>query len=249
MITTAYYLLGCVFCIYNFAPKTKSTLLKYSIVIPLLFTAFSFVSSLHEIIEGTTGIYGHSFAYGVGKWTRTIILPLIISIPFLYFFFKKKIANNNKTEFSSIFISLIIIGLLFTVGQYQKDLEIENYKNFEKVLENEYAIEEIKSSIKIMEKKLPITTPDGFIIYGIEFNEKEKKVDYLYKNPTTAVEDLDSNVILEYKNSWREELIRISKNNPKNTSFITADISMVFKLEDINGKPILEIKISPNEMK
>lgn len=138
---------------------------------------------------------------------------------------------------------------MFGYGKNKEEKAKENQEDIMKYLENESAIDEIKASIKIMKDALPIENGDGFIVYDIILNENKKQVEYLYKNPINAVEELDYNDILDYKESWKEELIRISKNNPKNISFVNANISMIFKLEDKNGKPIFAITISPEDMK
>lgn len=246
MTTTAYYLIGCIFCIYNFTPKTKTAIWKYSVGIPLIFTFISFISSYPDMNSAMMRYPISSFGYEMGKWTSRIIIPFLISISVLYFFFFKKLANNGKAKLPILLIIATLgIGIF---GEIQKEITAENNKNIEKNLDVENAKEEVKISVGLIKQKLPLTNADGLILYDILLAEKEKKVNYLYKSPNQKIEDLDKNDILEYKNTWKGELLQISKNNPKNSSFKKANYSMNFLLEDMNGKPILEIHISPENM-
>jgi hypothetical protein len=250
MITISSFLIGSIYCLYKFNPRTKSKLWKYTILFPLIFVFISFFSSQSEIL-GHAGYPRYSNAYGLGVWSRRVIGPFVISILFLYYFYSKKMENNGINKKFNII--LIIIGLMAFLLLYQgllsKYESEERHKVFEEYLEKNKALDEIKSSLIIIKENLPITSPDGYIIYDIVLDEKKQQVIYLYKDNTSSIEDLNYNDIIEYKNSWREDLINKSKNNPKNVSFVKANISMVFKLEDINGMPILDVTIRPEDMK
>lgn len=242
MTTTAFFVIGCTLCIYKLTPKNKSAIWKYAILIPLIFAVFSFIFSLPEIFE--KGYLGNSFSYEVGKWIAKIIIPFVISVVFLYFYFNKKVENCGKIKV----LPLILIATVAFVILMFKDVERQNRNKNNELIENKIAINEIKSSISTFKKKLPLQTADGVVIYGIKYNEEENQVEYFYQNPLISVQDLDPYDISEYKNSWRKELIKVSKNNPKNISFITAGTSMVFRLVDKYENTILVIVIKPEEM-
>lgn len=237
MSILSYYLIIVFISYFLFTPKTKKSVWKYSIGIPILLSTICF---LIVSVESES-------SYETGTKFSKFVMPTLISIISLFFHFNNKMKNEGKAKFPVILLSLIIIT--FFLGFQQDEIKKENDKYFEKLQEKENSIENIKYSAKIMKKKLPIRTPNGLTLYDIIYNEKNNSVEYLYKNEIYEVKNFNNDEVNSFKTEWRNNLIStFNKNSKNNVDFIKGNVSTIYKLEDKFGESIFNFTISPKEL-
>jgi len=237
MSVLSYYLILAFICAYLFTPKTKFSVWKHSIVIPLIVSAFCFfIISIES-----------SSAYETGSKFSKFLMPTLISMIAMFFQFSNKMKNDGKTKFPIILLILIIITSF--LGFQQDEIKKENDKYFEESQEKEYAIEKIKFSANQMKERLPITTSDSLVLYDIYYNEKNNSVEYLYKSEIFELKNLNNDALISFKTEWRNNLISTFKNSKHDVDFIKGDVSIIYKLEDKLGESIFNFTISTNEMK
>lgn len=236
MSILSYYLLATFFFYYTFYPKSKISILKHSIIIPLIISTLCFL-----IISIQT-----TSSYETGSEFSKFVIPTFISMIVLFFQFSYKMKNEGKTKFPIILIISIIVT--FFIGIQQDEIKKENDKYFKEYLKKENSIDNIKYSTKQMKAKLPITTPDTLVFYDVFYNDKNNSVEYLYKSEIYELKDLNKVAVDNFKSEWRNNLISVFKNSKNSNDFITSDVSIIYKLEDKVGKQIFSFTLSPKEV-
>lgn len=134
--------------------------------------------------------------------------------------------------------------ILITIGAVVLILVAIN--SITKGIENEVNDEYYDVMMAVEQKKLdlPLKTGEGITLNNIELAGKILK--FSYKTDEDIV-TMSRDDIENYKKHWKQKLINIAKNNPKNKSFVHENIIIQYFLVDKNDKPIVDFDILPND--
>lgn len=243
MGTLSFFLIVALFSYYRFHPKSKIALWKYTLSIPLI------ISSIYLFhLYANTFASTYNRAYIIAKQFRPCIIPAIISGFVIYFLLKKKLKNGGVTKFPKILVAFIIItaGLGIFQKHTEKSLE-RDLKEIAPLLEKRHAINEIRELTMELNKELPIYIGDGILIYNVVYNENKNDFITYFRETEVDKDDFTKEEIESYKIMLRDTLLRTSKNNPKNQSFVKARTTITQIYEDKYGKFLLSITLHPDE--
>ena len=144
----------------------------------------------------------------------------------------------------------ILLALYFTVltcnTLISKKLDETNRENLKPFYEEQRAIRNVETVTKMLLDKLPLKNNDGNTLYKVEYIRDQRIMKYYYQS-NEDIKTLNQLEINIYQNGWKENLIQTMKANPNNKSFVTAKVTFICELIDLNGKEILMFEISPTE--
>ena len=142
-----------------------------------------------------------------------------------------------------VYLSVLTCNTL--ISKKINDVTTDNLKSY---TEKQNATEDVIESIGIMKSRVPIKVPGDMIIYDIKYDQDLNTVFQYYRN-NENVDSLKIEDIQNYKVSWKNNTINMMKNNQENKSFVLAEVSFIYQLNDINEKEILTFKINPENYK
>jgi hypothetical protein len=99
-----------------------------------------------------------------------------------------------------------------------------------------------------MKKKLPIPVEGGVVLYRIILNEKLNKMMYFFKTDEYTIRDKNSIALEQYRKDWYRNSVKYVTNNPFNKSFVKANISITYQLEDIYNNELFEFTVNPSNL-
>lgn len=249
MIILAYYLIASLISVYSYKPTNKVELWKSTLVIPVVLTIWYILKFLNE----SNGYYGYSM-YGFGKNLSKCIIPLLISCFTTFYLLKSKMKNSNKLKFPLVlFLSTIFVsGFALYKGSFQNEIKKDSDSItplLQQKSEKKIAVHGIEIATTLLKNKLPVNVGDGIVLYNVSFNEKDKVVEYFYKNDLEEISNLSEDNINDYKTEWREKSRQTANKSKNKQEFITADITMKFILVDKKNDFILDFYLSPADYK
>lgn len=262
MGTLCFYLIVAFFSYYNFSPKSKSALWKYTFTIPL---TTSIIYFFYYLVSNDFNAFRAGQALGFG------LIPTFVSVFVTHFLLKKKMINEGTTKFPIILFVFIIIT--FGLGLYQNHLKEERQKKVELILqefdssysakttkqltqqlpvnkeskEEQNALYTVRETAKQLKKQLPVNVGESSIVYNVEFDESKKDFITYYRETDLEKSELTQEDINFLKNMMRDNLLETAKNNPKNKAFVKAGVTLTFNYEDKYGNPLLNITLYPEE--
>lgn len=128
-----------------------------------------------------------------------------------------------------------------------KKLDEDIKENNKEFIEKSNAKTDVEKTVEIINNKTPYDTGGGMYIMKVEFLKDRNEIIYNYKTIEKSINELTDKQILDYKVSWRQNVLKTINNNPNNESFVKAKVNFIYKLEDKNGVPILDFKIEFTE--
>lgn len=115
-----------------------------------------------------------------------------------------------------------------------------------KVIESEVKDEyyDVMMTVEQTKLDLPLKTGEGMTLNNVELAGKIIKYSYKTDND---ISNMSKDEIENYENQWKQNVINMAKNNPKNKSFAHENITIQYFLVDKNDKPLLNFEILPND--
>lgn len=132
--------------------------------------------------------------------------------------------------------------ILITIGTVILILIVINI--ISEVIESEVKDEyyDVMMTVEQTKLDLPLKTGEGMTLNNIELAGKIIKYSYKTNND---INNMSKDEIKNYENQWKQNVINVIKNNPKNKSFAHENITFHYFLVDKNDKPLLDFEILP----
>lgn len=117
LLNIAFFLLVSAIIIAYVKPKTMTEVWLYSIVVPILLVFW--VALFDSMFFDAYSPIGNRIALALGE----CLISIIVSVPTLYFYLKKKLSTNKQFKFPKglivSIIILIVLGVMSECGNYR----------------------------------------------------------------------------------------------------------------------------------
>lgn len=249
MGTLCLFLAVALFSYYRFEPKGKVALWKYTLLTPLIISGV-YLFYLFGTVQDS---FLHNRFFMIGREFRAVIFPTIICGIVIYFSLKKKMKSGINKNYAIVLLLIVIITLV--LGIYQNNLENEARKNLEEIsstldkdFEKRMILKDIEFITQSLKQNLPIFIDDETIFHDVTLDEKNLVVTYFYQS-TLDFSLYTKEEIENYKMLWREVLLETASNSKNKKTFVMADISIKFILDDKYDNRVFSIILPVEEYK
>lgn len=174
LINIAFFLLVAAIIIAVMKPKSKTEVWLYSIIVPLVL-AFAIA-----IVEASLSESSWSFSNKIAASIGGSLVSVIVSIPTLFIYLKKKLAAGENFKFpKGLIIAIVVLaalGLFSEWGNYYREKSLTQISD-KQIDDKEFVSKTAKEARKLIQKevestnqKLPITEA-GFTFVFLEIKD------------------------------------------------------------------------------
>ena len=249
LINIAFFLVVAAIIIALVKPNSKTDVWLYSIIVPVVLALV--IAIVEASLSESSWSYSNKIAASIGG----SFVSVVVSIPTIYVYLKKKLETGEQFKFpKGLIISiivLIVLGLFSEWGNYYREKAMTQNGN-KQIEDNEFVSQTKKDARNLIQKevestnrKLPITEA------GFTFDYLEIKDDVLIAHFSIDENELNFDDYIQHLDKYKSTYFKQSTgHNPRFVNnLLVSDYGWTLVLNGINTGKTKTISLSAKELK